>query len=180
MKPPLPTCMEPCPQNRYLVNQVMGFGRLQKHGYRYPLQIDALPYGFQPPFRLHDVQVLGPVQARPVLCGCGPGCAVEVEVPLLLCLTDCNERCFTASAFLQEKVQLHLQCHPREIWRHTLNAHAAVRLNSPCCFCCAGECAAILDVFIEVYLVNPCMTGPSCPQPCPENRPWYPSPICRN
>lgn len=180
MKSSMPCCKETagCTVYRYMLPKVLGCGKLQRHGYRYILPIDSLPFGAQPPFTLTDVKTTGLPEIQPIQCSHQRNMTLQVRIPILLCLKDCREKCFTVSSFITEQVCIVPDCPPHEVWRHSLNVHAAVRLICQSSGCASNECSAILDVFVDAYLLAPCILGPACSIPCPENKPWYPQ-ICK-
>lgn len=166
----------PYPEQYYLL-KIKGSGKLIRNAYRYLLPIDQIPCGFQSPFTLHDVRVNGEVNWQPVPCSHPCLFSFQVRIPLTLSLTDCRGRPFCTTSYIQEQMNIRLQCPLEEMWRYTFQLHAAVRQSCRCDKCSCTECAALLDVCVEAYLLSPsCAAAPSS---CCEQKPWYPSLPCK-
>lgn len=177
---PVPCCERAtCSPEQYYLLKIKGIGKLVRQAYRYLLPIDHVPCGFESPFTLRDVRVSGEVQWQPIPCRNPYLMAFQVRIPLTLSLTDCRGRPFCASSYLQEEMHIRLQCPAEEMWRYTFQLHAAVRQSCRCNLCSCTECAALLDVCVDAYLLSPTCTSVPDACTCCDQRPWYPSLPCK-
>lgn len=171
---------EPClPRGGFLMQQIIGAGRVYLRYERFTLMLSDLPCDARPPFALCGVtaQECG---VRAVRCEdpCRRGVTLRVEIPLLCAVNDACGAGYTARSSLDIPVPMRLY-DPREADRAQAVANAFVRLARPCGRPdgCAAE--AWLDVCAEAWLTacRP-MFGGACPPACPPPLPLYPQP-CR-
>lgn len=173
MKPCPGSCKPSC-SSSFLVQRILGTGKVQR-SCRYPLPLDTIPCGAEPPFTLQSVCVHGNPCWQKLPCNRYGAIRLQVTVPLLVTLCDKCGRVFHLPSSLTEEMYLHTQCCEQDAWHTTVSVAAYVRLCNGCS-CCSCECEPTLDVMIEGYLTEPYVMGASCPVPCPEQKPWYPQP----
>lgn len=176
-------CKAPCPQKRpdtghFLLQRIHGSGILHRRSFRYTLSLENLSCHCHETVNLVAVCTNGnPVfQMQP---GCdGYVIRYLVRIPLLLTFCTASGEKFTISSCIEEVLPIRLQCPMSETWRYQPLINAAVRMACNCQSCSGCTCCPLLEVYLEGYLVSPCQMAGACPLPCPESKPWYPSPGC--
>jgi len=173
---PMPPC-SPAPTGGYLMQQIIGAGRVYLRYQRFSLPVCDLPCGAQPPLRLTCIQAdENGIRAQRRESGCRGGAALDVHIPVSCTVCDACGDSFCLSSFLDVPVQLRL-FDPRHADCARASANAFVRLARPCDCRCGEQLEAWLDVCVEAWLTacRPMYSG-NCPPPCPPPLPLYPQP----
>ncbi|MBQ7455216.1 MAG: hypothetical protein IJS53_02125 [Clostridia bacterium] len=170
------------PNGGFLMQQIVGAGRLCLRYERFTLPIGGLPPQAAPPFRLTQVEANGNALSGQLLdCGCRAP-AIQVDLPLCCQVTDSEGCRYQTASSLSLTVPLRL-CSRRELDRAQTFVNACVRLARPCNSACGEAIDAWLDGSVEVWLTacRPVWNGecpPSCCQAPYPPLPLYPPP-CR-
>ena len=170
-------CGLPCgPRGNYLMQRILGSGRLHRRCQTYDLQLTNLPCQAAAPLQAVDVTASDhPPVWEALPCPERGALALLVRLPLLVRLRDRQGCLFTAQAVIEETLRLRLCCPEQESWRGSIYLQGAARLCSCACPCGGdGCCPARLEVCLEGFLLLPCAAFPPAPA-CPgDERPWYP------
>ncbi len=164
----------PCPSQGFLMQRILGKGRLHKRQGCYSLCIcdcrenDGL--------QLADAAVCGQPRWEELPCHERGSVLLHVHLPLLLKIRNAQGCIFTAESSLEEQLKIRLSCRAEESWRGQIFVQGAVRLCGRSCLGDSGCFRASLELLLEGYILSPCAVGAPCPPPCPENKPWYPQP----
>ena len=175
-----PAACRPAPQPcGYLMQQIMGVGRVWLRYERFTLPLSGLPCGACGPFELTAVTLREEgVRAEAVDCPCRGNRSFQVFLPLCCSLRDAAGCCLQAQSAITVTVPVRL-CAPcgAEGLRPAVNA--CVRLNRPCGCGAEDTLQAWLDVNAEVWLTACRPLYTDCPpKGCPPELPLYPQP-CR-
>lgn len=190
-RPPCPPPDSPPASCAFLMQKILGCGRLHLRQRHYTLCLSGLPCQAKPPFSLLAAAVCGTPGFEEAPCHERNALRLIVTLPLSLRLRDCDGNIFSAAATIEEAVTLRLQCPCAESWRGQIVVQGAVRAVHSCgcrggcgcgegsgCNACAPTLEATLETVIDAFLIAPAAMGAPCAPPCPEPRPWYPEPPC--
>ena len=170
-------CSPPQPRGQYLIQKIIGSGKLHRRSQVYCLYPACIPAQARPPFTVVDVITAGDPAWEEAPCPERCALLIRVFIPLLVRIRDCNGCLYTVSARIEDEFRLRVSCPEHECWRGQIFVQAAVRLCGSACRCsCAEEgIRTPLEVMVEGFLLVPCPVGTGQP-PCPPPKPWYPEP----
>ena len=188
-----PPCPSPCPsqpappcgcppdapslRGNFLMQRILGCGKLHRRRQCYPLYLTGLPAQANPPFQVVDAMVSASPRWEEQPCHERNAILLRVTVPLTLRVRDDCGCFFTAESSLEEQLRIRLSCQEGEWWRGQIFVQAAVRPWGSACACQQNGCDLPLELLLEGFVLSPCTMGTSaCPPPCPDSLPWYPQP----
>ncbi len=167
-------CCRPEPRGRYLMERVIGQGRLEKCCLRVRLcpACDCFPFGERA--ALTGVAVAGEPYSEELPCHERGALLFRVCVPLALSVcVDGRERKIPSE--VTQTLRVRLSCPGEECWRHRLILRAAARLCRRACLC-DGCFDAVIDLRVDGYIVADCVIGAPERDCCPPRLPLYPQP----
>ena len=181
-RPPCPPPDSPPASCAFLMQKILGCGRLHLRQRHYTLCLSGLPCQAKPPFSLLAAAVCGTPGFVEAPCHERNALRLIVTLPLSLRLRDCDGNIFSAAAAIEEAVTLRLQCPCAESWRGQIVVQGAVRAVNSCgcrggcgcgegggCNACAPTLEATLETVIDAFLIAPAAMGAPCAPPC---SPW--------
>lgn len=170
-------CRRPHGRGRYLIQRVIGQGRLERRCLRVNLcpPCGSLPCGER---AVLTCARAGEPRYEELPCHERGAMLLRVVVPLALTVCVDGRECAVPSETTQT-LRIRLFCPAEECWRHRVILRAAARLCRRACLCDDGCFDAAIDLCVEGYIAADCVIGaPDC-DPCPPRLPLYPPPCGR-
>lgn len=162
-------------KDNFLMQRILGSGRLHRRCQLYQLQPLDFPCQAAPPLQIVNATVDRTPAWEEAPCAEKGTMLLRVDVPLLLRLRD-RQGCFhDSAAFITEDLRLRLCCPEQECWRGNIFLQAAARLCGNACPWEGKDCCPVrLEVLLDGFLLLPCPAFPPVPACPPNTRPWYP------